>query len=213
MAGGKKYYGKKNEDRHNAKKSTATHSHGKKRKEFDEDNPYDDLHDVNEADGVPESARLNIETQGEKKDEDEFGAKDYRDLQLKPDHASRPLWVAPNGHIFLESFSPVYKHAHDFLIAISEPVCRPEHIHEYKLTSYSLYAAVSVGLQTHDIVEYLKRLSKTAVPDGIVDFIRISTLSYGKVKLVLKHNRYFVESQYPDVVQKLLKDPVIQECR
>lgn len=37
---------------------------------------------------------------------------------------------APNGHIFLESFSPVYKHAHDFLIAISEPVCRPEHIHE-----------------------------------------------------------------------------------
>lgn len=27
---------------------------------------------------------------------------------------------APNGHIFLESFSPVYKHAHDFLIAISE---------------------------------------------------------------------------------------------
>lgn len=46
------------------------------------------------------------------------------------------LWLvifnlqAPNGHIFLESFSPVYRHAHDFLIAISEPVCRPEHIHE-----------------------------------------------------------------------------------
>nr|CAG4638268.1 EOG090X01LU [Cyclestheria hislopi] len=34
-----------------------------------------------------------------------------------------------------------------------------------------------------------------------------------KVKLVLKHNRYFVESQYPDVIQKLLKDPVVQECR
>lgn len=39
---------------------------------------------------------------------------------------------APNGHIFLESFSPVYRHAHDFLIAISEPVCRPEHIHEVR---------------------------------------------------------------------------------
>lgn len=67
-------------------------------------------------------------------EEDEFGAKDYRSqMTLKPDHVSRPLWVAPNGHIFLESFSPVYKHAHDFLIAISEPVCRPEHIHEYKV--------------------------------------------------------------------------------
>jgi DNA excision repair protein ERCC-3 len=33
------------------------------------------------------------------------------------------------------------------------------------------------------------------------------------VKLVLKHNRYFVESQFPEVLQKLLKDPAIQECR
>lgn len=33
------------------------------------------------------------------------------------------------------------------------------------------------------------------------------------MKLVLKHNRYFVESPFPEVLQKLLKDPVIQECR
>lgn len=45
-------------------------------------------------------------------------------MALKSDNTSRPLWVAPNGHIFLEAFSPVYKHAHDFLIAIAEPVCR-----------------------------------------------------------------------------------------
>lgn len=38
-------------------------------------------------------------------------------------------------------------------------------------------------------------------------------MSYGKVKLVLKHNKYFVESPYPEVLQRLLKDPVIQECR
>ena len=30
------------------------------------------------------------------------------------------LLQAPDGHIFLESFSPVYKHARDFLIAIAE---------------------------------------------------------------------------------------------
>lgn len=30
---------------------------------------------------------------------------------------------------------------------------------------------------------------------------------------MLKHNKYFVESPYPEVLQKLLKDPVIQECR
>lgn len=145
---------------------------------------------------------------------DEFDAKDLRTLlELKADHTARPLWVTPDGHIFLESFSPVYKHAHDFLIAISEPVCRPEHIHEYKLTPYSLYAAVSVGLETNDIIEYLSRLSKTTIPPGIIDFIKMCTLSYGKVKLVLKRNKYFVESQFPEVLQKMLKDPVIQECR
>ncbi|XP_049538957.1 general transcription and DNA repair factor IIH helicase subunit XPB [Anopheles darlingi] len=167
-----------------------------------------------ESDFVPDAATKNAEKNDDAIQEDEYGAKDYRSqMELKPDNTSRPLWVAPNGHIFLESFSPVYKHAHDFLIAISEPVCRPEHIHEYKLTAYSLYAAVSVGLQTHDIVEYMKRLSKTTIPEGIIEFIRLCTLSYGKVKLVLKHNKYFVESPHPEVLQKLLKDPVIQSCR
>lgn len=177
-----------------------------------EDN--DSMDNASESDGVPGAASKNAETNDENINTDEYGAKDYRSqMQLRPDHANRPLWVAPNGHVFLESFSPVYKHAHDFLIAISEPVCRPEHIHEYKLTAYSLYAAVSVGLQTHDIVEYLKRLSKTTIPEGILEFIRLCTLSYGKVKLVLKHNKYFIESPHPEVLQKLLKDPVIQKCR
>ncbi|KRZ13878.1 DNA excision repair protein haywire, partial [Trichinella zimbabwensis] len=144
---------------------------------------------------------------------DEFGAKDYRNqMPLKADHQFRPLWVAPDGHVFLESFSPVYKHAHDFLIAIAEPVCRPEFIHEYQLTAYSLYAAVSVGLQTQDIIDYLDRLSKTELPNGIVEFIKLCTLSYGKVKLVLKENRYFVESTHSSAIQKLVKDPIIRSC-
>lgn len=173
-----------------------------------EEEPAEDDADT---DIIPAAASQQI-SEGTK--EDDFGAKDYRSLlELRLDHESRPLWVAPDGHIFLEAFSPVYKHAHDFLIAISEPVCRPEHIHEYRLTAYSLYAAVSVGLQTSDIIEYLRRLSKTSIPDGIVEFIKLCTVSYGKIKLVLKHNRYFIESTFPEVLQKLLKDPVIQECR
>ncbi|XP_020623232.1 TFIIH basal transcription factor complex helicase XPB subunit-like [Orbicella faveolata] len=181
-----------------------------KRSKVDEEEDFDD-ESVEDVEIAPKSSSAAV---SDETNEDEFGAKDYRKItELKADHSSRPLWVAPDGHIFLESFSPVYKHAHDFLIAISEPVCRPEHIHEYRLTAYSLYAAVSVGLQTSDIIEYLRRLSKTTIPDGIIQFIKICTLSYGKVKLVLKHNRYFVESSHPEVLQHLLRDPEIQECR
>jgi len=190
----------------------------KKQEEAEEITIDDDDDDIilvegTEKDWVPAAASADAEVT-KADDEDEFGAKDFRQvMNLRPDHDSRPLWVGPNGHIFLEAFSPVYKHAHDFLIAISEPVCRPEHIHEYKLTSYSLYAAVSVGLQTDDIIEYLTRLSKTSLPEGIVTYIKMCTTSYGKVKLVLKHNRYFVESSHPETLQILLKDPIIQECR
>ena len=79
----------------------------------------------------------------------------------------RPLWVTPDGHIFLETFSPIYKQAYDFLIAIAEPVCRPECVHEYQLTPHSLYAAVSVGLSTPTIVSVLGRLSKVCLLVGV----------------------------------------------
>lgn len=102
-----------------------------------------------------------------------FMEQDFSWLHLKHDHASRPLWISPDdGHIILEAFSPIAEQAQDFLTAISEPVSRyvliystlrymrvisfhfrPAFIHEYTLTPYSLYAAVSVGLQTEDIIE------------------------------------------------------------
>lgn len=184
----------------------------KKRHYEDEEEDEDDVPGNDSQEAVPSAAGKQVDESGTKVDE--YGAKDYRlQMPLKGDHTSRPLWVAPDGHIFLEAFSPVYKYAQDFLVAIAEPVCRPTHVHEYKLTAYSLYAAVSVGLQTSDITEYLRKLSKTGVPEGIVQFIKLCTVSYGKVKLVLKHNRYFVESSHPDVIQHLLQDPVIRECR
>ncbi|XP_064419969.1 general transcription and DNA repair factor IIH helicase subunit XPB [Latimeria chalumnae] len=184
----------------------------KKRHHDEEGEDEDDTPGNESQEAVPSAAGKQVEESGTK--QDEYGAKDYRlQMLLKGDHSSRPLWVAPDGHVFLEAYSPVYKYAQDFLIAIAEPVCRPSHVHEYKLTAYSLYAAVSVGLQTSDIVEYLQKLSKTSVPDGIIQFIRLCTVSYGKVKLVLKHNRYFVESAHPDVIQQLLQDPVVKECR
>lgn len=161
---------------------------------------------------LPASAKRTISEYETKKDE--YGACDYRnEMRMKKDHVTRPLYLTSDGKIFLESFSPIYKQAHDFLIAIAEPLCRPTHIHEYRLTPYSLYAAVSVGLQTQDIIKYLSQLSKTSMSPGVEEFIRMCTSSYGKVKLVLKHNKYFLETAHADVLQCLLKDPVLATAR
>ncbi|CUM46438.1 DNA repair helicase RAD25 [Debaryomyces fabryi] len=143
-----------------------------------------------------------------------FGKSDFSYLKLKPDHFSRPIWISPiDARIILESFSPLAEQAQDFLITIAEPISRPSHIHEYRITAYSLYAAVSVGLETDDIILVLNRLSKVPVAESIIAFIRGATVSYGKVKLVLKHNRYYVESTQADILQMLLKDPVIGQLR
>lgn len=83
-----------------------------------------------------------------------------------------------------------------------------EDIIEVRLTTL-----LKVGLLIHRNVKVLNRLSKVPVPDSIISFIRERTLSYGKVKLVLKHNKYYVESSHPETLQLLLKDRVIREAR
>jgi hypothetical protein len=138
---------------------------------------------------------------------------DFSHLTLKKDHIHRPIWITPNGIIILEAFSPIYQQAYDFLVAIAEPVARPEFVHRYLLTPYSLYAAVAVSIDTESIIQVLNRLCKTEVPAVVEDFIRASTATFGKAKLVLKDNVYHVESAFPDVLRKLLKNPEIAACR
>ncbi|KAI3988287.1 hypothetical protein MKX01_012076 [Papaver californicum] len=106
---------------------------------------------------------------------------------IKKDHINRPLSVCPDGRLILETCSPFYKQAYDFLIEIAEPVYRLDSKHEY--------------------------LSKTMLPKEVIDFIHACTCNYGKVKLVLKKNRYFVESPFPEVLETLLQDDVISQAR
>ena len=141
--------------------------------------------------------------------EEEF--KDYsKSLVLKPDHASRPLWITKENLIFLEAFSPIYHQAYDFLVAIAEPESRPEFIHTYRLTENSLYAAVAVSIDTESIILVLNRLCKTNLPKEVEEFIRSCTYTFGKAKIVLKDNNFFIESKYPEVLKELLRNPVIK---
>ena len=134
-------------------------------------------------------------------------------LKLKNDHSTRQLWVTSDAIVILEVFHQNSSTAQDFLASIAEPITRPTHIHEYKITPYSLYAAVSVGMETEDIIEVLESLCKTVLPEKLLKFIRNCTTSYGKIKLVLRENKYSVESTHPEVIRLLLNDSVISSAR
>uniref|UniRef100_A0A0G4FHX5 DNA 3'-5' helicase n=1 Tax=Chromera velia CCMP2878 TaxID=1169474 RepID=A0A0G4FHX5_9ALVE len=136
-------------------------------------------------------------------------ARNFDNLSVRPENMHRPLWVCPNGHIYLEAFTAVSKPAQDFLIAIAEPCSRPELIHEYQITVFSLYAAVSVGISVEDIISNLAKFSKNDVPEQLCENLRRHGACFGKLKLVLKDNRYFIESPEESVLRSLGKHEVM----
>lgn len=144
---------------------------------------------------------------------EEGDMRDFTGLRLKPDHESRPVWVSADRRILLETFSPIYKQAYDFLVAIAEPVSRPELMHEYRLTAYALYAAVSVGLDAESIIRALRMLCKTDLPAEVPAFIRDQTETLGKTKLVLRKGRYLIQTHDEKVLRLFLGDHVIQRAR
>ena len=86
-------------------------------------------------------------------------------------------------------------------------------MHEYKLTDFSLYAAVSVGLSKEKIIEVLDRLSKVEIPKEIIDYINETTEAFGKVSMVLRERRYFLEAKSIDILVFLQKDEVIRSSQ
>ena len=53
----------------------------------------------------------------------------------------------------------------------------------------------------------------TEGPFNLPDAMQCNNRNAAQVKLVLKHNKFFVESPHPDVLRDLLRDSVIQAAR
>ncbi|KAL9594443.1 MAG: hypothetical protein Q9219_007036 [cf. Caloplaca sp. 3 TL-2023] len=192
-----------------------------------ESDPYTDVgenEDEEDAENISKALEtfstrsLQRNTKSSSKDSDQLaklnGLSDLSHLDLKPDHEHRPMWIdARKARVTLESFSTLAQKASEFLTTIAEPLSRPSHFHEYAMTVHSLYAAVSTGMTSKDIFFGLNVLSKTPIPPEIKDFIIECTRAYGKVKLVLKHNRFFLETAEYDILQQLLQDEIIGASR
>ncbi len=93
------------------------------------------------------------------------------------------------------NFYPLFESATEFLIAIAEPVSRAANIHEYKLTSTSLYAAESVELTREVMIKVLNNFCKNKiVPKDVEEMIEEHINYYGKAKLILQQNKYYIEA-------------------
>ncbi|CBZ53904.1 hypothetical protein NCLIV_036860 [Neospora caninum Liverpool] len=139
------------------------------------------------------------------------GFRDYGSkLSLKADHAHRPLWVCQDGSILLETFSAASRQANELLLTMAEPICRGDFVHEFQITIFSLYAGISIGLSCEDMILNLEKFSKNAIPEDLVVQIQKVASAFGKVKLVLNENKYYIESAEKKELDYLLSNPLIR---
>lgn len=143
-------------------------------------------------------------------------------MRLVRGHESKPLTVFKDGLILLETWNPFFAVAEEFCVAIAEPVARPEAVHEYQITSLSLYGGVtSSGLKVEQVIELLKRLSKTEIDKRLAQWIKESAENLGKVKYLMAkpgeaggadaalHSHHYLESADYQALQKL--EEILQE--
>ncbi|CAL9766166.1 unnamed protein product [Musa acuminata subsp. burmannicoides] len=127
--------------------------------------------------------------------EREIKKMDFTQLELKSDHVNRPLWACADDRIFLETFFPLYKQAYDYLVAVTEPVCRHcgfvlNPIIPFLSFAFNVICASSIMHEYNlTIISVLSKLLENE-----------STANYGKVELVLKKTWNFVEPPFPEVI-------------
>lgn len=94
-----------------------------------------------------------------------------------------PLIVQSDRTMLLDVHSPNANSCRDEIMAFSELVKAPEHIHTYAISAISLWNAKSAGLSTEDILMRLGRWSKFAVPQTVENYIQDVSSRFGKLIL------------------------------
>jgi hypothetical protein len=108
--------------------------------------------------------------------------------------------------IYLETFSKGFKETSLFVSKIAESKSRQEFIQRFEINAGSLYAAVTLGLDHRNILDGLHKHCKLVWSDPKAEkWIKKTADSYGKCRLVLDNNRYYIESPFQQVVEYYFK--------
>lgn len=121
--------------------------------------------------------------------------KQFMGVKIDIKKEDRPIVVFPDGHIFLETFSPHAKIAKEFVELIALPVSLPVQILEYQINTNSLNQAIQNGLTSQEIVRVLSLLSKCKIEDALIELITKTCTSFSSsLNLLFSNNSYIVYS-------------------
>ncbi|MGP1508069.1 MAG: DNA repair helicase XPB [Sphaerochaeta sp.] len=95
----------------------------------------------------------------------------------------RPLIIQSDRTLMLDVHSASAGDCRSQIIAFSELVKAPEHLHTYLISAISLWNAASAGLTAEEILSRLERWSKFPVPQNVTSFIEDISSRFGKLVL------------------------------
>ncbi|MCR5444003.1 MAG: DEAD/DEAH box helicase [Sphaerochaetaceae bacterium] len=95
----------------------------------------------------------------------------------------KPLIIQSDRTLMLDVHSEGANSCRDQIIAFSELVKAPEHVHTYYISPISLWNATSAGLSTSEILERLERWSRFQIPQNVARFIEDVSSRFGKLIL------------------------------
>ena len=120
------------------------------------------------------------------------------------DIQDKPLIIQSDRTLMLDVHSDSANSCRDQIIAFSELVKAPEHVHTYYISPISLWNATSAGLSTAQIIERLERWSRFQIPQNVVRFIEDVSSRFGK--LILRsgtEDRYELEVTDPFIAKAI----------
>lgn len=73
-------------------------------------------------------------------------------IKFRNNHKNYPCVILPDHRILVYTDCKIYKDIYPYLISFSDPIYRPKHIHEYKITKFSLYTAMVLHYSAEEII-------------------------------------------------------------
>ena len=127
----------------------------------------------------------------------------------------KPLMVQSDKTMLLDVHSPSFQDCRNDIIAFSDLVKSPEHIHTYTLSPLTLWNAVSSGLDSNEIIRRLKKWSRYEIDERVLFFIEDTAIRYGEfilteedqdtLRLSVKRERFFLTLLSDVTLKKYLK--------
>ena len=126
----------------------------------------------------------------------------------------RPLMVQSDRTMLLDVHSPSFKECRHDIMAFSDLVKSPEHIHTYVLSPITLWNAVSSGLTAEEIISRLRKWSRYEIDQRVIFFIEDTASRYGEfilteedeenLRLSVKREKFFLTLSSDAATMKMM---------